>query len=236
MGAVAGPAAIVLAAPLARTWDHDPESLNPHLVDVLRAGLVVVVPVLGIAAVAGDELIEFVLGGSFSASDADLIVGTFLAMSGMVLATIALPVPALAAYASSRYLAVGMIAAAGLAVHVAASFVAVDIGLAALGGAASLASIVSFVLVLALVWRAGWPRALAVVVQQVVPVAAVGAVAFGTAGAIGAVLGAGGWDAVAAAAGSVAMLLLARALLPEYWDVARRMAEPLRGWRTPKLL
>jgi hypothetical protein len=69
-----------------------------------------------------------------------------------------------------------------------------------------------------------------------VPIAVAGGAAFGAAGAIAALLGGGAWDAVAAAAGSVAMLVLARAFLPDYWDVAGRMVEPLRGQRTPKLL
>jgi hypothetical protein len=141
------------------------------------------------------------------------------------------PVPALAAYATSRYLAVGLTSLGGLAVHVAASAVAVEIGLAALGGAASLAAGVSLVLLLALIWRGAWPRALWLVVRHAAPILAVAGVVFGVAAGVGALLGGGAWDALAAAAGTAALILCTRAVLPAYWDVARRMVEPLLGGR-----
>jgi peptidoglycan biosynthesis protein MviN/MurJ (putative lipid II flippase) len=232
MGAVAGPAAIVLAAPLTRTWDRRPDSLRPHLVAVLRAGLALVVPVLAIAALAGDEAIEAVLGGSLSAADADQIVGTFLAMAGMVFATVAMPVPALAAYATSRYVAVGAIAVAGLAAHLAASAVAIQTDeLEALGAAASLGSLLSLALMLALVWRGAWAGVMLAVLWQLVRIVAVAALAFGPP-ALGAVLlGNGAWDVLAALAGAALMVPLVRIALPDYWEVVLRLAPPLARGR-----
>ena len=52
---------MVLAAPLARTWDRTAASLLPHHLAVLRAGMLLVVPVLAAAALVGADVAGFVL-------------------------------------------------------------------------------------------------------------------------------------------------------------------------------
>jgi peptidoglycan biosynthesis protein MviN/MurJ (putative lipid II flippase) len=236
MGAVVGPAAIVLAAPVARTWDRRPRSLDPHLLAVFRAGLVLIVPVTAAAVLIGDEIVELFLGSELSAADADVVVRTFLALFGMVVATLAVPVPGLAAFAASRYLAVGSVAVAGIAVHLgltAAMASAFDT-LESLAAAASASAVAMLAMTLAIVYGRELWRPLGALVVELARVAAVAAVAFGPPGLAAAALGGPGWDVAAALVGSVAFLLLLRASLPRNWELVLRIAEPLRtgsAWR-----
>src|SRR5439155_12457272 len=64
MAATSGPATIVLAAPLAETWDRRRSSLEPYLLAVFRAGLTVAAPVLAIAVLVGHDLVHAVLASS----------------------------------------------------------------------------------------------------------------------------------------------------------------------------
>ena len=54
---------MVMAAPLSQTWDRRPETLLPHHEAVLRAGMLLVVPVLAAAALIGTDVAGFVLAG-----------------------------------------------------------------------------------------------------------------------------------------------------------------------------
>jgi peptidoglycan biosynthesis protein MviN/MurJ (putative lipid II flippase) len=228
MGAVVGPAAIVLAAPLSRTWDRRPESLRPHLLAVFRAALSLVAPVVAVAALVGDELIELVLGSSLNAADADQVVTTFLALGGMIAATLALPVPALAAFARSRYLGVAIVTLVALGVHVVASAIAIDLdGLEALGGAASFGSIFSLVLMLQLVYGWALMEPIGLLLREVARVLLAIAVAFGPPGIVSAVLGGGAWGVPAAAFGAGLYVVLLRGALPQNWELVQRMVEPL---------
>ena len=62
VGASSGSVGIVLAAPLAQGWDRSPSSLTPHLRTIVRLGATLIVPVLGVAAIAGDDLSAAVFG------------------------------------------------------------------------------------------------------------------------------------------------------------------------------
>jgi hypothetical protein len=230
MGAVVGPAAIVLAAPVARTWDRRPESLDPHLLAVFRAGLALIVPVTAAAVLIGDDVVTLLLGSELSDADADVVVRTFLALFGMVVATLAVPVPGLAAFAVSRYLAVGSVAVAGIAVHLAvtAAMASAFDTLESLAAAASVSSVVMLALTLAIVYGRELVRPLGALVVELARVVAVAAVAFGPPGAAAAALGGPGWDVAATIAGAVAFLLLLRASLPQNWELVLRIAEPLR--------
>jgi O-antigen/teichoic acid export membrane protein len=64
----ASAAALVLAAPVAQAWDRRPEGLLPHLETVMRAGLLIITPAVAVAALIGDDLIDLLLGGSFTAT------------------------------------------------------------------------------------------------------------------------------------------------------------------------
>ncbi|MGH2979145.1 MAG: lipid II flippase MurJ [Solirubrobacterales bacterium] len=231
IGAVAGPAAIVLAAPVARTWDRRPESLDPHLLAVFRAGLALIVPMMAATTLIGDDIVELILGSELSAADADTVVRTFLALSGMVVATLAVPVPGLAAFAASRYLAVGSVSVAGVAVHLGASAAAAAAfdTLESLAAAASVSSVAMLAMTLAIVYGRELARPLRLLVVELARVAAVAAVAFGPPGIIAAALGGPGWDIASTIVGAAVFLVLLRARLPGNWELVLRIAAPLRA-------
>ena len=118
VGASSGSVGIVLAAPLAQTWDRSPASLTPHLLTIVALGATLTVPVLGIAAIAGPDLAGVVFGSQLTTSDANAFAGCFVALGGFVLAMLAITVPLLAAFALSRYQAVAGVAVATLVAHV----------------------------------------------------------------------------------------------------------------------
>jgi peptidoglycan biosynthesis protein MviN/MurJ (putative lipid II flippase) len=230
IGAVAGPAAIVLAAPVARTWDRRPESLDPHLLAVFRAGLALIVPVTAAAVLIGDDIVELLLGSELSAADADTVVRSFLALSGMVVATLAVPVPGLAAFAASRYLAVGSVSIAGVVVHLAASGAAAAAWdtLESLAAAASVSSVAMLAMTLGIVYGRQLGRPLGMLVVELARVVAVAVASFGPPGIVAAALGGPGWDVAAAVAGTAVFLLVLRARLPRNWELVLRIAAPLR--------
>ena len=127
----------MLAAPIAQTWNGDANALLPHLRTIMRAGLVIIGPAVAVAVLIGDDVVGTVLGDTFTAADADLIVAALAALTGLFVGQLALPLPLLAAFAQSRYTAVALLALVGTGVHVAAS--AVALSLDASCGSASLA-------------------------------------------------------------------------------------------------
>ena len=158
----------------------------------MRAGLIVIGPAVAIAALVGDDLVQALLGASFTAADADRMIATFVALSGLYVAQLALPLPLLAAFALSRYWTVAALAAVGTAVHVAASAVAISVGgIVWLGVAASLSSLTTTTLMLWLIHRSQVHRALAIVLRETVVVGAVTAAAFVPPAIVAALLGAG---------------------------------------------
>jgi peptidoglycan biosynthesis protein MviN/MurJ (putative lipid II flippase) len=224
----ASAAALVLAAPVAQTWDRRPEGLLPHLETIMRAGLMLIGPAVAVAALVGDDLIDLALGSSFSGTDAHRAIGAFVALSGLFVGILAMQLPLLAAYALSRYRAVALLAILATVVHVAASAVAEQLGtIAWLAGAASLSSLTAMALVVGLIHRGGAPRALAIVARETAVVALACGITFGPAGLVAAALGSGVWDLVAVIAGAGAYMLLLHTLLPQYAAVAHRMLGPV---------
>jgi hypothetical protein len=232
IGATTFPASIVLAAPLAQDWDRRAESLVPPLTEVFRAGLVLVAPVVALAALCGDELIELVLGGSLSSHDAEAIVSTFLILTGIVVTSIASAVPMLAAFAAGRYSRLVALAALTAGFHVLASLAAAQADrIQALAAVASLDSVLFLALLVHMTWgRAAWGVG-ARLARELAAVAVAAGVAFGPLGAAAAA--AGSWPAEAAAwvAGLGAFLALLAWRLPDHWLLALRMAEPVAAVR-----
>jgi hypothetical protein len=187
------------------------------------------VPVTAAAVLIGDDIVELLLGSELSAADADTVVRTFLALFGMVVATLALPVPGLAAFAASRYLAVGSVSVAGIVVHLAASAVAAAAfdTLESLAAAASVSSVAMLAMTLAIVYGRELIRPLGLLVVELARVAAVAAVAFGPPGIVAAALGGPAWDVAATVVGAAAFLVLLRARLPRNWELVLRIAAPL---------
>ncbi|MEA2321967.1 MAG: Lipid flippase MurJ [Solirubrobacteraceae bacterium] len=224
----ASPAALVLAAPVAKTWDRRPEGLLPHLQTIMRAGLLLIAPAVAVVALVGDDAIDLLLGASFSAHDGDRVVGAFVALSGLFVGILAMQLPLLAAYAMSRYRAVAVLAVAGTLVHAGASVVAEQLGtIAWLAAAASLSSLTAMTLFMGLLHRGGAPRAIAIVVREVAVVGLACLVTFGPLGLAAGALGSGLWDLVAAVGGVVAFALLVHVALPHHAAVAHRMVGPV---------
>ncbi|MEA2384557.1 MAG: hypothetical protein QOH72_4528 [Solirubrobacteraceae bacterium] len=227
--AVTGSAAgLVLAGPVAQTFDGDAPALLPHLRTIMRAGLIVIGPAVAVAALVGDDLVQALLGASFTAADADRLIAAFVALSGLYVAQLALPLPLLAAFALSRYGAVAGLAAIGTAVHIAACAVALSLGgIVWLGVAASLSSLTTTSLMLWLVHGSRVHEALGIVVRETAAVAAVTVVAFGPPAVVAALLGAGLWELAAAVVGLAVFVVLLRTVLPQHAGVAMRMVAPV---------
>jgi peptidoglycan biosynthesis protein MviN/MurJ (putative lipid II flippase) len=221
IGASSGAAGIVLAAPLSQTWDRRPETLEPDLVKVTRAGLLLIIPLLGVAALVGDDLVELVLGGSLGSDDPAVIADSFLALAGVMISSAALPVPMLAAFATGRYGGVAVVSIVTVAVHVPLSALGLAVGTPeAIAGAASLSATVSLVLMLAVVHGRAIARPLVVVLAELARLAAIGGAAFLPGLALGAVGGRTA-DVAGALVGLAAYALLLRAMLPGTWQLVR---------------
>jgi peptidoglycan biosynthesis protein MviN/MurJ (putative lipid II flippase) len=228
MSFTSGAAALVLAAPVAQTWDRRAEHLLPYLRTIVRAGLMLIGPAVAVAWLVGDEVIDVVLGSSFTAADADRTMGAFAALTGVFVGLLVMQLPLLAAYALSRYNAVAGLALIATAVHVAASAAALELGSVAwLGAAASLSSLTAMALITWLVFRRHTAAALGIVTKDTIVVALACLATFGPAGLAASALGSGLWDVAAAAVGLVGFVLVLRIALPGYAAVMHRMVEPL---------
>ena len=228
----ASAAALVLAAPVAQTWNRDPDALLPHLETIMRAGLLLIAPAVAVAALIGDDLLDFLMGSSFSAADADTAIRAFVALSGFLVAMLGMQLPLLAAYAMSRYNATAGLGLIATGVHVVACAIAVELGaIVWLGAAASVSGLTTMTLLLWLVHRRGVLHALAIVVRDAAVVAVVALTCFGVPGVVAIALGSGVWDLGATIVGAGAFALVVRALLPGWADVADRMLAPLLRFR-----
>ena len=224
----ASAASLVLAAPIARSWDGDPATLLPHLRTIMRAGLVIIGPAVGVLGLVGDEVVEAVLGDSFDAGDADAIVAALMALTGLFVGMLAQQLPMLAAFAQSRYGAVAIAAAVGTAVHVAATAVATSLDdIAWLGVAASVSSLVTLTLMLGIIHGRGLPAALLIVARETAIVALVTVLAFGPVAALAAALGGGAWDFARRRDRAGAVRARPARALPGHAEVAMRMLAPV---------
>ena len=231
VGATAGSLALVLAAPIADSWDRRPSSLAPHMQAVARIVLLVLLPLLGIIAIVGAPAIELLLGASLSHSDASMIVGIILAMSGMMLASAAEPVPMLAAFATSRYARVALLVVAMVAVQITAAAIALQLdSLIALGIAASIGSSTYVLLLLQVVYGRQMLSPIRLFCREVASLLAPAALLFAAAGLAADRLGGDGWACLLAAAASAAYALFVRVRRPEHWQLLLRVlphsAEP----------
>jgi peptidoglycan biosynthesis protein MviN/MurJ (putative lipid II flippase) len=231
IGAIATPSGIVLAAPVASTWDRRPATLEPHMLAVFRVGLTFAAPLIAAAAVAGTEVVDLVLGSSLTHSDAVTLIGTFMGLSGLIVAMIAVPLPLLAAFSRSRYLAVAVVSLVTVGIQVALCELALQLDwLEAIAIAASISSIVFLGFLLGLLYE-GWPgRALLTHAREVVLIAMPAALAFGPAALAGLAAG-GAWRLLWAALAAGAYVVMVRALLPEHWALVQRVVAPIAEWR-----
>lgn len=231
VGATGGPASMVLAAPLAQTWDRDPTSLNPHLVTVTRAGLMLGAPMVAGIVFLGDEVLDVLLGAAVSGAEGDRVVTVVAALSGFVVATLANSVPMVAGFVASRYAAVAALSALNVAVHLALTAAAVGSGsLAAIGLAASGSTACFLGSLIVLLWgrRGGAPTAL--LLREIAQIGGAALVGFGAGWLAASALGGAGWQLAGLIAGGMLFAACLR-LLPGPWGVARQLVGALPGAR-----
>jgi peptidoglycan biosynthesis protein MviN/MurJ (putative lipid II flippase) len=222
LSSTAGAMTIVLAPRLADTWDGRAESLRAPLVEVFRAGLTLITPIVGVVAVAGAAVASLPLDGH----DARVLTDVVLAMSGGLVAAVALPVPLVALYTRGRYAAVAAIGLQGICLQFGLSALAVGFdSLVALGLASLVTGLAGALVVLLLVFGRGAWGVLATLGREVLRVAAVGALAFAPAG-VAAALGGRVVQVLAALAGLAAFAALAPRALPRHWELAQRVMRP----------
>jgi peptidoglycan biosynthesis protein MviN/MurJ (putative lipid II flippase) len=227
IGTTSGSLSMVLAAPIADTWDRRPRSLDPHLAAVMRAGLMIMLPALGLCVLLGAPAISFVLGSALDPGDAGTIVAIVLALSGTMLASTIEPVPMLAAFASSRYARVASLVLVGATVQIAAAALAVALDrLVLLGVAASLGALVYTLLLLVAIYGRDVRDPLRIAARELVALLVPAAVAFAPAALAAHALGGGAWGLPAAALALAAFLLYVRSHRPQHWSLLQRFAAP----------
>jgi peptidoglycan biosynthesis protein MviN/MurJ (putative lipid II flippase) len=194
---------------------------------VFRVGLTFAIPLIAGAAVAGTEVVDLVLGGSLTHGDANTLVGAFLGLSGLIVAMIAVPVPLLASFSRSRYLAVAIVSLVTVVLQTALCALALQLdSLEAIAVAASISAIVFLSFLLGLLYE-GWPgQALALHARETLRVMVPAALAFGPAALAGLAAG-GAWRLLWAALALGVYVLLVRATLPENWSLAQRVVAPI---------
>ena len=227
IGTTSGSLSMVLAAPIADSWDRRPRSLDPHLAAVMRAGLLVVLPALGLALLVGAPAISLVLGSSLDAGDAGTIVAIVLALSGTLVASTIEPVPMLAAFASSRYARVALLALVSASAQIAAAALAVAADrVVLLGVAASFGALVYVLPLLVVIYGRDVGDPLRIAARELLSLLVPAVVAFAPAAVAAHALGGGAWGVPAAALALAAFLLYVRAHRPQHWSLLQRLAAP----------
>jgi peptidoglycan biosynthesis protein MviN/MurJ (putative lipid II flippase) len=230
VGVTASAAGLVLAGQLAQTWDRRPESLDAYMRPVLRAGLLITVPALAVAGWIGADLIVLLLGRSLNHADAQTIVLAFLGLSGMMIGTLALQIPSLAALALSQYGRIAFLLLVACGFHFGISVLAFVTGeVALLGVATSISTFFALLLVLAAVYgkHAGLP--LLLLVRELGQIAAVSAIAFVPLRLVSAALGDGLWDVPLIVLSGCLFGVLVRTWLPDHYDLGSRIARQVLG-------
>lgn len=231
LASTAGAMTIVLAPRLAETWDGRRESLHAPLLEVFRAGLTLIAPIVGVVATAGPTAAALPL----TDHDARVLTDTVLAMSGGLVAGVAMPVALVALYTQGRYAAVAAVGLQGVALQFGLSAIAIGFdSLVALGLASLVTGLAGAVVVLALVFGRGAWAVLGALGREVLVVAAVGGLAFGPAFALG-LVGGRAVKPVAALLGLGAFVAMAPRLLPRHWELAQRIIGPALArspWRS----
>lgn len=230
VGATSGSLALVLAAPIANDWDRRIATLQKHLEVVVRAILMLMIPLVGVIALVGTPVVELVLGSSLTHADAVAIVGVMLALSGTMLAAAVEPVPMLAAFATSRYGRVALQALAMTVLQTGAAAIALSLdSLVGLGLAASFGSIFYCLLLLRLIYGREMALPLLSTGRELASLLLPAVLCFVPAGFAADALG-GDWWALAATvvavAGYAAFLRLRR---PEHWALVTRFVPGARG-------
>jgi hypothetical protein len=171
-----------------------------------------------------------VLGSKLAGDDPATVAHTFLALGGVMVASVALSVPMLAALATGRYGAIAWTSALTVAAHIPLSAIAASLGSDEwIAAAASVSAVVSLICMLLFVLGASAGAGLVVVLRELGRMGIAAAAAFAVAGLVGAALGSGVADVAAALLGLALYALALRVVQPEAWRLAVRMTAPLRA-------
>lgn len=215
---LASSVSIVLAAPIAATWDRDAASLRPHVETVLRAGLVLLVPAVAAVALLGHEVTAAVLP-KFSDGEVDDVVGVFLALAPAVVFTQAIAVPLVALFAQGDYAKAAAVGVPVVILHAVVSLALAGSDLVTLALIASGTSLVFSTCLAAALFGRATGAFLMVVVREIAAVALPAAVAFGVAVLV---LGEVG-DVAVLLGGGLAFAAMVAVLLPRHRAIALRL-------------
>jgi O-antigen/teichoic acid export membrane protein len=221
---------IVLAAPIASTWDRRPMSLRPYYDDIFRTGMMIVFPVAAAAAFVG-EPVALALLRRFTDQQVHELIVLFLVLVPGIITAVAVSIPTVALFTLGRYRARAIVAAVVVALHTGFCAIAVSTGsIAWLAAAASLTSVTGTTGVLWLLYGSAFVSVGARLIGQLVAVALPAAACFGVAALLAAA--AGGGDPARAAAFLVGLGLYVgwiAAFMPPHRTLALRLAGSLRA-------
>ena len=229
IGSVSGPIGIVLAAPISATWDRRPETLRPYLLDVMRAGLVIVLPILGLAALVGEDIVDAILGRALGADAQEDLVISFLALGGVMISSVIAPVPTIAVFARGRYALAAAISTATWVGHLGIAIAALQAdSLPVLAAASSATTVASLVALLWIVYgRARLLGMLRLVGAETARVALVAALVFVPLVFVSWAVDSLVVSVLSAVVGALAFVVAVRMLLPEHWRLCERVIGPL---------
>jgi peptidoglycan biosynthesis protein MviN/MurJ (putative lipid II flippase) len=231
MAAISGSMTIVLAPRLAETWDRRPASLHQPMLETFRAGLMMVVPSVAVVAIAGPGVVALALG----ARDAHQMIDVFLALSGGLIAGIAVPVPLIAMYTHRRYSVLAALSVLGVIVQFGLCVLALRFhSLVALAVASTATGLLGALALFSLVFGQRTGAVLTLLGSELLLVAAVAALTFLPAAWVGSLEGSA-VQPIAALVGLGAFLAIAQRALPRHWELIQRALAPLRprmGWLT----
>ena len=227
VGVLASSVSITLAGPLAAEWDRDPRTLRPHQRDVVRTGLVLLVPIVAAAALLGTDLGEALLP-KFGDDEIADTVACFLILAPTIVGAQIIAVPVVALYTLGRYRDMALMSAGTVSLHIALAIaIAGTDDVRLLAATATISGAVSNVVIILLLHGRGAGRVLGDLAADVGRVAALAAVAFVLPALALGGLGAGG-DVAAFALGLAVFAAGARLVLPDYWGLMVRLARVVR--------
>ncbi|MGZ6707640.1 MAG: hypothetical protein ACXVFN_11930 [Solirubrobacteraceae bacterium] len=139
---LAGSLSIVLAAPLAATWDRDPRSLAVPVSNAFRLSLLILGPSLAAIVLVGRQVAAPILAG-FTAAQIDSAIHALLALSPMILAAQATSIGLVALYALHRHAAIVVVALGATVLQAVLCVLAVPVHrITAIAGATSISAVV----------------------------------------------------------------------------------------------
>jgi peptidoglycan biosynthesis protein MviN/MurJ (putative lipid II flippase) len=142
---------VVLAAPLATTWDRRPSSLRRFSDDALRSGMVLLIPAVATVGFLGSDVGNFLLP-KLTPAGVDQIVQVFLILSASIVLSQATMIERMALMTLGRYGVLASLSIPQIGVLLLLSVAAVAAGsLAALAGAVSVSFLAVTVATVALI-------------------------------------------------------------------------------------